>query len=326
MLETPRRSLGSRLTRITALLAGLAIATAITLNQTTTETSNPTTSVARVVTSTPDQPTPSTVVIGDAVVDSMTTTSTSTTTTIDAATTTQSTPVPPSSTVTTRPTTTGVVPSTTVGPTLPPRPPTSTTTVATTVAPATTSPPPTTTVASGYFAQMYLGSNGAGPANWVLPVGSGTTQGPLPNYDTNHDDDPGRTIVRTAGDPLPDVHRVQFWNVPVKESYHAVGTPRLELWAAAADFDRNATIELTASLSTCHGYLECEELSTRSVAFRQADFGGGFGRVSVVMPAIDTIVPAGDYLLIGLSVPLTSGGDAWVAFDSSDYPSRAFLD
>ncbi len=289
-------------------------------------------SVSRIVDGTADEtPTPSTVSIGSSMTDEARVTTpkhtVATPTTEDASDTTV-TPgpsIPPAT-----------IPGSTPDPTTPPFSPTTTTssvasptsttvTVPTTPPTTTTTRPPTTTTAPNAFTQAYLGSNGTGPAAWLLQTTGALSYSALPNYDTDYDTDPGRTIVRMA-DGGVTVHQTQLWAFPGGEEFHAVGTPRLELWAAAVGFDHDTTNSVAVSLARCWGYLSCEDLSRATVVFDQAAFGDAFGKVSVVMPSIDVVVPTDHYFVIGVSVPSTSDSDVWIAFDSTTYPSRAFLD
>lgn len=233
-----------------------------------------------------------------------TTTSTTTTTTTEAPTTTE----PPTTTAA----------STTT------EPPTTTTTTTT-----TTAPPTTTTTTEAPFnplAQAYLGSNGEGPTAAVLPLGEPPTAASLPNYDTDLNDDPGRTIIRsneiaTEGNS-PEA---QVWALFFESPWHAVGTPRVEIWAAAADFADGSQSAFTVHLAKCDAPDSCDALGTRTTSFDQSDFGDDFGRMTVDLPPIDVVIDAGHWLAIGVTVPFSSDDDVWFAFDTASYPARGSL-
>lgn len=257
------------------------------------------------------------------------------------------------------PTTTAVVPSTTAtapttapptsrppspdGPAASPSPspppastiPPSSTAVPVTAPPTSSTTTPTTTVAvttttgpeiPGALTQAYLGSQGESAATWLLPVTAGPRYASLPNYDTDVDDDPGRTIRRTSGDQVAK-DQAQLWAISMPEAGRLTATPRLEIWVAAVGFDPAASAAVTARVAVCRGYFTtCDELGTATGAFDQADFGEGFGRLVISLPPVDEALEADELLAIGVAVPASSGSDVWLAFDTASHPSRVHFD
>jgi HD-GYP domain-containing protein (c-di-GMP phosphodiesterase class II) len=216
--------------------------------------------------------------------------------------------------VTTTSTTTTVVTTTSTAPT-------------TTAAPTTVPPTTTTTSPPDLLALVHLGSTGEGPAVWILPLVGPPTQTVLPNYDTDQDNDPGRTIKR-SNENLPDLdpRDIQVWAVTLGGDFLAVGTPRLDIWAAARDFDLGSQSSLTASLVVCPPSGQgCTLLSTAVSTFRQADFGSSFGLLTITMPEVNVFLPAGSRVGVAVTVPKSSDDDVWIAFDTVDYPSRGSL-
>lgn len=297
------------------------------------EASEATTGAARVAVegTTPTPPTHSPPEIGDG---RATRAPTTTTTTVGS---TSSTAAPTTAPAGTAPPTDGPVATT-----APPRPPTSsippsstaapsttpsTTTTPTTTAPTTTAP--TTTAGPqvpGALTQAYLGSQGESTASWLLPVTSATRFASLPNYDTDVDDDPGRTIRRTSGDSVTK-DQAQLWAVAMPEAGRLTATPSLEIWVAAVGFDPAATASVEAGVAVCRGYVTtCDDLATAIGTFQQADYGEGFGRLVIPLPPIDHHLEAGELLTFGVVVPASSGSDVWLAFDTGAHPSRVRFD
>ncbi len=231
----------------------------------------------------------------------------------------------PTTTTTTAPTTTTTAAPITTSTTTTAPPPT--TAAPTTTTTSTTAPTTTTTAPPDLLAVVYLGSAGEGPAVWNLPFGGPPDATTLPNYDTDQDSDPGRTIRRSK-ENLPDLdpRDVQLWSTMLSGDFFAVGTPRLDIWVAARDFDLSSRSSLTASLVACPSVgQDCTVLSTAVSTFRQADFGSTFGLLTITLPGVDVLVPAGNRIGVAVTVPKTSDDDVWIAFDTADHPSRGSL-
>ncbi|MEM7140721.1 MAG: HD-GYP domain-containing protein [Actinomycetota bacterium] len=250
-------------------------------------------------------------------------TETTTTTTAPGASTT--TEAPGSLTSTTTTTTTTAEPTTTT--TGAPTASTSTTTSTTSTTSTTTSTSTTTTTTpTDPLAEAYFGSNGEGPAAWNLGLTGFPTHKTLPNYDTDLNGDPGRTIARSnEGLNDPDIEQVQIWSLQFASPWRAVGTPKIDIWVAAEDFDLGSTSIIEVHLAECDGGLNCTSLSKQQQAFDQAGFGDDFGMLSVVMPSIDEEIDAGNWLALGITVPNSSDDDVWLAFDTIDHPARGYL-
>lgn len=242
---------------------------------------------------------------------STTTTLDPTSTTADTTTTTTTTQ-PPASSSSVAPTTTA--PTTTAAPT-----------TTTTSAPTTTTTPATTTTVNP-IDLTYLGSNGTGPASIFLPFG-GSPSGALANFDSDLNTDPGRT-VRRSNNPMNtlDVDEIQAWSLMMNADFRAVGTPVIDIWAAVEEFDLSKEGWIQASFVVCNQVLtSCDIEAQATRRFRQADFGNGFGRVTIPMPAIDVTIPAGHFAVVAITAPNESDRDLWLAFDSAAHQSFGYL-
>ena len=252
--------------------------------------------------------------------------STTTTTTAPTTTTTTTTSTPDPTTTTAPPTTTTATTTTTTPD------PTTTTTTTTTAPPTTTTTttPPTTTTTEPFDpfdAQAHLGSLGESTAAPVLPLAAAPTASALANYDTNLNADPGRTIKR-SNDPLEelDIEEFQIWALHFESPWQATGTPKLDIWVAAEDFDLDSRSSFVANVAECTSPEDCTTLATAQVFFDQSDFGSDFGLVTVSFTPIDETIDAGNWLALGIIVPNESDDDVWLAFDTTAYPSRGYLD
>jgi hypothetical protein len=103
------------------------------------------------------------------------------------------------------------------------------------------------------------------------------------------------------------------------------GTPKLDIWVAAEDFDHDSTSIIGLHLAGCDGALNCTTLSKQRQSFEQNDFGEDFGLLTVTMPAIDELIDAGSWVALGIVVPDDSEDDVWLAFDTTRHPARGYL-
>ncbi|HEX4818453.1 MAG TPA: hypothetical protein VFV66_37425 [Nonomuraea sp.] len=149
------------------------------------------------------------------------------------------------------------------------------------------------------------------------------------DYDTDHGAAPGRTIARGGSGPAEtDLTRYQDWRGPTVVVPQTVsGTVVVELWTAMAGFEAGRAGDLRVHLRDRDTVLgTTTEIATAAVS--AADWQGA---VSGWVKRRADIVVAGHTLVVGhqlelkVTVPAASGGDLWLAYDTTLYRSRVTL-
>ncbi len=275
------------------------------------------------------------------VVDTTTTTTTadassSTTTTVTVTTTAApvTTTEPPGDVASTSTTTSPAVVPTTTTTTAPPVDSTTTTTTSPSTAPAT---PPTTTVATppasttiapttttepvmyAFASPVYLESRVGGADTFSFLDGK-LSDGALPNYDQDRDDDPG--LLLKKGDGIGEIDpakRHRFW-APTNGGV-LLGVPEVEIWVSTKDHTIDKTGVVIASLEDCSASkADCTTIATGTAAFDQADFGTEFGRLRISMTALDHELGPARSIMLNLFVHDGSEDDLWFAYGTTEYP------
>lgn len=228
-------------------------------------------------------------------------------------------------------TTTGFAPGATTAPptTISSRTPTTTvisTTSTPTVTAAPTSTSTSTTLAPSASLQLYLKNAGQSldtPSHPVLPLEIeqplGTAVG---NFDSDRNEEPGLTIKK-AGDGFGtnDDTKVQIWEFTFSEAMRIQGTPQLELYVAAKDFDSSKDLGIAVSIERCDTTCSTITTSTWSSAgqssWRQAIIGFGF---------VDETVDSGDVLRLRvIATDALAEDDMMIAYDAVPFPAALRL-
>lgn len=213
--------------------------------------------------------------------------------------------------------TTGTVPP----PTDPPPAPTTVpapTTIATTTTAVTTT---TTTAPQPIWWDFYLDNPGSGDtsSSATLPLSTtGAPTGPLRNFDTDRDGDPGLMIKKDgAGLGGSDRTKIQRWEWTASETRFD-GEAWLTIWLAAKDYKTDERIGVLLSLELCDP--GCTRLGTGQWSGVGSN---GFRQATISFGSVDTVVPAGSRVRLTAVVPDNlSTTDVWLAYDAAAQPSR----
>lgn len=234
---------------------------------------------------------------------------------------------PPGPSTTAAPTTTttpSTAPTTTAEPTS-----TSTSTSSSTTSTTTTSTTTTTTTVAPSSSdlsspQFLVGTAGAAQA--FLALDGPLADGPLANYDTNRDDDLGLLLRRGSGlDETDSKRRQRFWTAS-EDGLQLSGTPRLQIWAAAENFDQSKVGEVLVGVFDCNeSRNHCTLLTSGSSGFDQSSFGADFGLVTVTMASLDGEIAAGRTLVVTVVVGTSSETDLWLAYGTTSYAANFVL-
>ena len=144
---------------------------------------------------------------------------------------------------------------------------------------------------------------------------------PLPNYDTDRDGAPGLLVQKGVGLGETNPNKMQRWWEALGP-LQLRGTPSLELWAAAKDFDTGQSGQIVVGIYDCAADKSgCVLLASGAASFNQATFGATFGRVVIVMPSIDATITAGRGLMLKVAPIGESADDLWLAYGATAYPT-----
>ncbi|MGI9597695.1 MAG: hypothetical protein ACR2QK_16145, partial [Acidimicrobiales bacterium] len=192
-------------------------------------------------------------------------------------------------------------------------------TIRTTTTPATT----TSTIGSAPVeVDLVIGGAGSTSSRSSLPLATSAAAGPLPNYDSDRDDQPGLLLGKGAGLGETDQTKMQRWRSGTNLTGSVEGTPIVEIWAATKDFDTGKSGRLVAGIYDCNTALsDCGLLASGGATFRQASFGSEFGRVSIEMSPVATELGQGRALMLKIAVADSSDDDLWLAFGVTRYPA-----
>lgn len=200
--------------------------------------------------------------------------------------------------------------------TVPPVPTTTTTSTTT-----TTTVPPASLDSTYWLASPGSGDTASSP---VLTMDSDPpVAGPLPNFDTDRDGDPGLMIKKGEGEvESADSTKVQVWKAP-SGGPRTIGSASLRLYAAPKDFDWDKVGVVRAILQRCATDLSsCATLATTS---RSVNAPGGSSFVAVDLdfgPIGSATTATQPVLVVRVIVPPTSEDDLWLAYGTATYPAR----
>ncbi len=140
----------------------------------------------------------------------------------------------------------------------------------------------------------------------------------LPNYDTDRNSDPGRTLaaggVPTGSDPVT----VAVWARQLPDDTALGGTALVRLYVAAAGYDPTATAQLRVDLGHVRhngtGWTVLGSATTVALSF-----GAGFAVVDLSVP-VNAVVPRNRYLQLRLTAPAATA-PVWLAYGTAGAPA-----
>ena len=188
--------------------------------------------------------------------------------------------------------------------------------------PVTTAPAPApvvstaaSTPASPGFV-FYLSSPGSGDvaSQLVLPlsVESPPVVAPVPNYDTDRDNDAGLLLKHDSGSGSEQSFR---WDIP--QPVALGGAVVVELFATGKN--NNGPFTLDVWLRSCRGS-DCTDIAYGRQTSNSPD--QGFASMTFDLGTIDTVLAAGDALELVIGAPTESGRHVWLAYDAAAAASR----
>ncbi len=222
-------------------------------------------------------------------------------------------------------TTTSTTTLTTTSATSPPAIPTSSTSSTSSTTSLTTST--TTTVTSTSLDppdpfSWSLGSGGHTTSQPMLPLDGSPIPGPLPNYDTDRDDDPGLLLAKGSGLSETDEDKTQRWslepgNVSLK------GVPTLTLRAAVKGFDTTTNGVVLAALYDCDlTHADCFKMSGSAGPVDSSGAGAtDFGVVTLDFDPIDHAFTTDRTLVLKLTTGISAENALWLAYGTDAYDS-----
>ena len=171
-----------------------------------------------------------------------------------------------------------------------------------------------------FASPVYLESRVGGADTFSFLDGK-LSDGALPNYDQDRDDDPG--LLLKKGDGIGEVdpaRRHRFW-APTNGGVLR-GVPELEIWVSTKDHKTDKAGIVIASLEDCSASkADCTTIATGIGAFDQADFGTGFGRLRISMTDLDYELGPSRSVMLNLFVHDGSEDDLWFAYGTTEYPA-----
>lgn len=195
--------------------------------------------------------------------------------------------------------------------------PTTTTTAATTTTTAAT----TTTQAGGPLV-LYLTNPGSGNTSSSNPLAfslQAPTAGSLPNFDTDHDSDPGRYLSKDGGGmSTNDSSKRQEWLWTAAATQSINGTIIVHLWVGEKDLNSGEDIGVMARLQVCTP--TCSTLGTDSWSGSSL---GGYRHVQLDLGSVSQTLTAGTTLrLKAVAFDQITEKDIVLAYDTSAQPAR----
>jgi len=144
------------------------------------------------------------------------------------------------------------------------------------------------------------------------------------NWDQAVDPQPGVSLLRNPGSLIELSNpNVMVWSRPVAVETTLSGQLAVDIWVAAAGFDPGSLGVVDAGAAVCRSPMTgCTTIGSGTNGFLQSDFGNGFGHLIIYLGAVDTIMPAGSYLVTSISASISSSTDLLVAYGSATYPSQ----
>lgn len=188
---------------------------------------------------------------------------------------------------------------------------------------AVTSSTTTSTTAPPVPFVLYLTNPGAGAttSDSELPLTPGPPDvGPLPNYDTDRDSDPGLLMAKgDAGLSTNDPTKYQEWTWNATTTTTLNGSANLTIYVGAKDLTGGETIGMSAAIYLCTP--TCTQLGTGNwTATSQPDV---YSLATVDIGAINQTLNPGDTLKLRVVAPdALSTTDIWLAYDAASYRSQ----
>jgi hypothetical protein len=163
---------------------------------------------------------------------------------------------------------------------------------------------------------LYLLSPGTGDvaSQPVLALGAEAPPAvsPVPNYDTDRDNDTGLLLKQNSGS-----ESVQSFRWEVAGSLHVRGAVTVELHATARN--QSGPFALDVRLRICRG-AACTEIGYGRASAESPD--DGYGVLEFDLGAIDVALLPGDAVELVIEVPFDSPHHVWLAYDTAATPSR----
>ena len=185
----------------------------------------------------------------------------------------------------------------------------------------------TATWSSWYLDASSEGNNSASSSFLRLGSTPASYSGPVPNYDTNRNGDPGLTLEQsTLGLAETDPTKTQLWSVPSSPGAQNIGgNIRLVLPTALKTFATTGAGKMIAGLFVCDdppAFASCSLQNTATVD-RPAGWSSGLNTfVSTVFDfgTVNIHIPGNQSLAVKVVVDDAGSADGmWLAFDTTQY-------
>lgn len=187
----------------------------------------------------------------------------------------------------------------------------------------------------------YLRSAGPPGADTVATNGvpmdalASTHVGGLPNYDTDKNDDPGRTIVKgplspcgagcPPGSTETDVAKVASWTFAAPNVMTITGDLSLNLWLAMEGKDATKNLSLVVHVLSQQDDLTGAYVVQRSKTFTASPLGfADFAPVEVRVP-VNFVIGQNRNIEVRVLADTGSGANVWLAYDTAAHPSHVVL-
>jgi hypothetical protein len=140
--------------------------------------------------------------------------------------------------------------------------------------------------------------------------------GPLPNFDPDRDSDSGLLLKKgdgSAGENDPT--KYQQWSRPV--GGETLSIEKLEIWAAAKDFNRDKTVIFNVFVLDCGGSCQVLDAATATLSG-----GGRFQQTTLTFDVSNHLFAPGHELSVKLVVDNDSDDDMWFAYATAAQPAH----
>jgi hypothetical protein len=175
------------------------------------------------------------------------------------------------------------------------------------------------------LASPSVGDQVSQPVLDLVPAAAPQNPGPVPNYDTDRNDDPGLTIRPTPqGLTTTEPDGVQAWRFPAAIT-ELQGSATLELFITAADASGPGRLIVRAGVFDCDAAREaCVRLVHDTVSGRPE--AGTFVPFTFNLAVPATTLAAGHGFELRVAAISGSMSDVWIAYDTADAPSTLTID